>query len=45
MVGNIVDEKTHKLFIEKGAVEHSLDTEIDDTLILGEIYNYFGLEI
>jgi hypothetical protein len=43
-LGHTATEETHKLFIEKGVVEHSLDTEIDDSLILGDMMKYFGLK-
>ncbi len=34
----------HKVFIEKGVVEHSLETEISDSLILGDMMKYFDLD-
>jgi len=43
-LGHTATEETHKFFIEKGVVEHSLDTEIDDSLILGDMMKYFGLK-
>jgi len=43
-LGHTATEETHQLFIEKGVAEHSLDTEIDDSLILGDMMKYFGLK-
>ncbi|MEA1965611.1 MAG: hypothetical protein U9O41_10890 [Candidatus Aerophobetes bacterium] len=41
-LGHILTEEQHNIFIEKEVVEHSLDTEIDDTLIFGEMMKYFN---
>ena len=42
-LGHILTEKEHKIFIEKEVVEHSLETEINDSLILGDMMKYFNL--
>lgn len=34
-LGHIFSEKEHKFWVEKGAVEHSIETEIGDALIFG----------
>ena len=41
-LGHVATEEEHKLFVEKGAVKHSLETEINDSLILGDMMKYFG---
>ena len=42
VLGHILSEEEHRLFIEKGVTQHSLDTEINDSLILGDMMKYFG---
>ena len=42
-LGHILTEEEHKEFVEKEVIEHSLETEINDSLILGDIMNYFDL--
>ncbi len=42
-LGHIASEEEHDLFISKGAIEHSLDSEIDDALIFGDMKKYFGI--
>lgn len=42
-LGHIASEEEHDLFITKGAVEHSIDTEIDDAMIFGDMKKYFGI--
>ena len=39
--GHTVSEEEHKFLVEKGAVEHSLETEVEDALIYGEMRKYF----
>ena len=43
-LGHVCTEEEHKFFVEKGAVEHSVEGEIKDALILGEIKKYLGIE-
>ena len=38
--GHTISEEEHKFLIEKGAVEHSLETEVEDALIYGEMRDY-----
>lgn len=40
-LGHTATEEEHKLFVEKGAVEHTINTEIEDALIMGEMKKYF----
>jgi len=39
-LGHTVSEGEHKFLVEKGAVEHSLETEVEDALIYGEMREY-----
>lgn len=41
-LGHVFTKEQHDFFIERGAVEHSIDTEIDDAMILGDMMKYFG---
>ena len=43
-MGHITSEEEHDFMISKGAIEHSLDTEIEDALILGDMMKYFGID-
>ena len=40
-LGQVFTEEEHKVFIEKGVVKHSLETEINDSLVLGDMMKYF----
>jgi hypothetical protein len=42
-LGHVLAEEEHKVFIEKGVVEHSFETEINDSLVLGDMMKYFDL--
>ena len=44
-LGHICSEDDHNFFIENGAVEHSIDTEVEDALTFGEMMKYFGLSL
>ena len=39
--GHIVSEEEYDFMVSKGAVEHTLDTEVEDSLIFGEMLKYF----
>ena len=41
--GHIASEEEYDLMIRTGAIEHSLDTEVEDALIFGEMLRYFGM--
>jgi hypothetical protein len=41
-LGHTATEKEYIVFIEKEVIKHSLETEISDSLILGDMMNYFG---
>ena len=43
-MGHIASEEEHDFMISKGAIEHSLDTEIEDALIFGDMLKYFGVD-
>jgi hypothetical protein len=42
-LGHSVTEEVHDLFIQHGAVEHSIETETEDALILGDMMKYFQI--
>ena len=44
-LGHVATEDELKLFVEKGAVEHTIDTEIEDTLIMGEMKKYLKISL
>ena len=39
-VGHTISEDEHRFLIEKDAIEHSLETEVEDALIYGESLYY-----
>ncbi|MDI6716531.1 MAG: hypothetical protein QME63_06265 [Actinomycetota bacterium] len=39
-LGPVLTEDGHRLFVEQEVVEHSIDTEIEDALIMGEMKKY-----
>jgi len=41
--GHIGSEEDFDFLVSKGAVEHSLDTEIEDAMIFGDMKKYFGI--
>ncbi len=42
-LGHTVTEEVHDLFIQHGAVDHSIETEVEDALILGDMMKYFHI--
>lgn len=42
-LGHVLSEDGHRLFVEQEVVEHSIDTEIEDALIMGEMKNYLKI--
>jgi hypothetical protein len=42
--GHIASEEQHAFLVEHGAIEHSIDTEVQDALIFGDMLNYFGMD-
>lgn len=40
-LGHVSSEEEHKVFVQQGAVEHSMDTEVEDALTFGEMMEYF----
>lgn len=42
---HISTEEDHEFLVTHGAIEHSLDTEIEDALILGDMMKYFGINV
>lgn len=43
--GHIASDEEHDLFIQHGAIEHSIDTEVEDALIFGDMMKYFGVDV
>jgi hypothetical protein len=41
--GHIFTEEEHAFLVKHGAIEHSIHTEVEDTLILGDMMKYFGI--
>ncbi|MGO9378031.1 MAG: hypothetical protein ACLP29_05700 [Dissulfurispiraceae bacterium] len=41
--GHIGTEEQFDFMVSKGAIEHNIDTEIEDALIFGEMMKYFGM--
>jgi hypothetical protein len=41
--GHIGTEAEFDFLVSKGAIEHSIDTEIEDALIFGNMKKYFGI--
>jgi len=41
--GHIGTAEDYEFLVSKGAVEHSIDTEVRDALILGEMMKYLGV--
>ena len=42
-LGHAVTEEVHDLFIQHRAVDHSIETEVEDALILGDMMKYFHI--
>ncbi len=40
-MGHICSEDVHDFLVENGMIEHSIETEVEDALIFGEIMKYF----
>lgn len=43
VMGHICSEEIHKFLVEKGMVEHSIETEVEDALIFGEMTKFFKM--
>jgi len=44
-LGHVLTKDEYKLFVEKEAAEHTIDTEIEDTLIIGEMKKYLKINL
>ena len=42
-MGHITSEEQYEFMVSTGAIPHSLDTEIEDALIFGDMMKYFGV--
>jgi hypothetical protein len=43
--GHIASEEDYDFLVSRGAVEHSIDTEVRDALILGDMMKYLGISL
>jgi hypothetical protein len=43
--GHISTEEEHKFLVRHGAMEHSIETEVEDALIFGDMMKYFGINV
>ena len=41
--GHTTSEEQHAFLIQQGAIEHSIETEVEDALILGDMMKYFQI--
>lgn len=41
--GHVATEEQHAFMVQHGAIEHSIDTEVEDALIFGDMMKYFGI--
>ena len=44
-MGHITSEEQHEFMVSTGAVPHSIETEVQDALILGDMMKYFGINV
>ena len=42
-LGHVLTEDEHELFVEQGVVDHTIDVEITDALIAGEMKRYLKI--
>lgn len=45
VMGHIASEEEHDFMVSEGVVEHSIDTEVEDALIFGDMMKYFGVNV
>lgn len=43
VMGHICSEEIHEYLVEKGMVEHSIEIEVEDALIFGEMMKIFKI--
>ena len=43
--GHISTEEDHEFLVKHGAIEHSIETEAEEALILGGMMKYFGINV
>jgi hypothetical protein len=41
--GHVTSEKQFEFMVRKGAIKHSIETEVEDALIFGDMMKYFGV--
>ena len=42
-MGHITSEEQHDFMVSTGAIPHSIDTEVEDALIFGDMMKFFGI--
>ena len=43
--GHIETDEEYEFMVSHGAIEHSIDTEVEDALIFGDMLKYFGVSV
>jgi hypothetical protein len=43
--GHVASEEQFEFMVSKGAIKHSIETEVEDALIFGEMMRYFGIDV
>jgi hypothetical protein len=41
--GHVLSDEQYEYMVRKGLIEHSIETEVEDALIFGEMMKYFGI--
>ena len=44
-LSHVATVEEYEFLVKHGAIEHSIDTEIEDALIFGDMMKYFGLDV
>lgn len=44
VMGHITSEEQFEFMVSTGAIEHSIETEVEDALTLGDMLKYFGID-
>jgi hypothetical protein len=43
--GHVASDEQYEFLVEQGAIENSIETEVEDALILGDMLKYFGIDV
>jgi hypothetical protein len=41
--GHVASDEQYEFMVSKGAIRHSIETEVEDALIFGDMMKYFGI--